>query len=145
MAKKAVTFEIINIQTGEKKTVRDNLYESLFKGRTANGKQLWKKKSEIAGESLGITEPIKVEKLNLSNVKEVAVLKVRISELEKELEVCQSVNFPTKTNEKEVTINPFDIVDAGLLKNWLIENNIPFPKTVKKLETLRNHIPEIYK
>ena len=141
-------FIIVNRQTGEKRMVRDNLFEAHFrKFKDDNKKEIWVKRDELTKESLSEPIPTKQPERNES-----AFLKAKISELESknrllenELEVCKAVNFPKKTDERIVTVNPFDIKEVTILQEWLTTNNIPFPKTIKSLNTLRKRIPEIYK
>jgi len=150
-ARESIKFEIINVQTGEQRMSRDNLFESLYKKKLdSNGNSIWRKKSDVKGESLG-TLPVKQKTSQVQNdntqiqflKNEIEALGIRVSELENGLlNCCKKEETPVKT---EVIVNPFDIVEESILKGWLIENNIPFPKTVKKLDSLRNYIPEIYK
>ena len=150
-------FMIINTQTGEKKETRDNLFNSLYQKGKHKGK--WKKLDDVrkgALEEIPIQTKI-AEIPTISYDQQIQALKGRIEILESKLTDCCKEgtdcckNMPEKTDESivkqpvPIQVNPFDIIEPSMLKDWLIENSIPFPKTVKKLETLQNHIPEIYK
>lgn len=146
-AKESIKFEIINIQTGASRPCRDNLFESLYKKKKdSNGNPVWRKKSDVKDESLGFI-PVKQNTIPTpsNDNAEIQALKDRLDMLEIELANCCKSCCKDIVEKTEVIIKPFDIINEDDLKMWLIENNITFPKTVKKLDSLRNYIPEIYK
>jgi len=141
-----MVYEILNKQTGEKRVVRDKAF---------NGKQA--KMKTASGEDL--YQIIKTyDSIHDYNTQKEGILQVKKLELiETPAETCAASNMPPMyapieahdsaegLEDEKTELNPYFISDIENLRLWMQVNQIEYPKTIKKIETLQNYIPEIYK